>query len=80
MHPIVEHMLQLLAIGKKAEVLIQFFDTTLELGHDWDGLYLVCSERGPGIAVNSSLPIEWQVWVLAHELGHHFDALSANIR
>jgi hypothetical protein len=58
---------------------VQFFDTDLELGHDWDGLYIVCAELGPGIAVNSSLPIQWQVWVLAHELGHHFDDLQSEL-
>ena len=69
----------LLRIANEADVVVEFLETDLEHGDDWDGLYLVCSELGPGIAINKRLPKIWQVWVLAHELGHHFDHHQRNL-
>lgn len=51
---------------------VEFLDALASDGGGWAGLYIRERDAGPGIAVNEALPAEWQAWVLAHELGHHF--------
>ena len=51
---------------------MEFFDAALQDDGEWYGLYLVCPELGPGIAVNARLESRWKAWVLGHELGHHY--------
>ncbi len=41
----------------------------------WKGLYLT-TELGSAIGISSALTLENQVWVLAHELGHHFKGIQ----
>lgn len=41
-------------------------------GLAWKGLYLYCAGQS-AVALRDGLAIEQEVWVLAHELGHHFN-------
>jgi hypothetical protein len=40
-------------------------------GLNWKGLYLLCEGQAAVALRNGMTPVE-EVWVLAHELGHHF--------
>ena len=70
---------RLRGIATNAGVRVEFLEVYLEGGEEWDGLYIMCKELGPGIAINRRLSPKWQVWVLAHELGHHFDQQQSEL-
>ena len=64
-------VLVLLRKAKEHEVQVHFVAAH---GLDWLGLYLFHPRVGAGIALRPDLSLDWLVWVLAHELGHHFAA------
>ncbi|EMY71530.1 ImmA/IrrE family metallo-endopeptidase [Leptospira vanthielii] len=64
---------RLLSIAEKEDVIVNFLD--VERLISWKGLY-VTTELGSAIGISSALTLENQVWVLAHELGHHFRGIQ----
>jgi IrrE N-terminal-like domain len=62
------HLKSLLALARANGVQVHRFSS---LGLKWKGLYLLC-EGQAAVALCDGMSPEEEVWVLAHELGHHF--------
>ncbi|WP_367870482.1 ImmA/IrrE family metallo-endopeptidase [Luteolibacter sp. Populi] len=73
---ITTHLQNLMEIARLNRVQVHFLDASSFPDLDWDGLYVVDSQMGAGIAVRDDLSPEWRDWILAHELGHHFSNLN----
>lgn len=62
------HLMSLLALARASGVQVHRFSS---LGLKWKGLYLLC-EGQAAVALCEGMTPDEEVWVLAHELGHHF--------
>ena len=68
-----EHVRALLRIARTNSICVH---AVPPLSLQWEGLYLFDKNVGAGIAVREDLSPERLAWVLAHELGHHFNGLN----
>jgi Zn-dependent peptidase ImmA (M78 family) len=64
---------KLLSLAEKEDVIVEFLDVEQTIA--WNGLY-VSTGLGSAIGISSTLTLENKVWVLAHELGHHFSGIE----
>ncbi|MDZ4783464.1 MAG: hypothetical protein SGJ19_24725 [Planctomycetia bacterium] len=62
------HLKSLLALARTSGVQVHRISP---LGLKWKGLYLLC-EGQAAVALCEGMTPDEEVWVLAHELGHHF--------
>ncbi len=62
---------------EKEEIVLHYSNSVLN--KEWQGLYIRTKELGAGICIRQGLPEAMEIWVISHELGHHFTTTQSQL-